>query len=369
MKTIVIHENQRGLLFKNGRYKRLLGAGKYRLWGGRTVEVCDLSQPLKPIHCGLEVLLADPALAPLVETVEVGDGELALHEVNGNFAGALSAGKHAFWRICSTHSFRVINVTDPRPEASIPSHILLALTPSVCMRIDVPAYHKALLLFNGQVQGMIESGAHYFWRNGTTVEAVEVDTRMIQLLIAGQELLTADKVTLRISLVCEYRVTDALRFLTELNDGAEQIRVSAQLALREYVGHRRLDEILENKEQIAEHLTAFLRERGHRWFVEIGEVNVKDVVLPGEIRDIMNTVLIAEKKAQANVIARREEVASTRSLLNTARLMEENPTLYRLKELEYVERICENVGNITLNGSGDLLAQLTSVLRGGASSV
>ena len=65
---------------------------------------------------------------------------------------------------------------------------------------------------------------------------------------------------------------------------------------------------------------------------------MKDIILPGEIRDIMNTVLVAEKRAQANVVTRREEVASTRSLLNTARLMEENPTLYKLKELEYIEK-------------------------------
>ena len=78
----------------------------------------------------------------------------------------------------------------------------------------------------------------------------------------------------------------------------------------------------------------------------------------------MNTVLIAEKRAQANVITRREEVASTRSLLNTAKLMDENQTLYKLKEMEFVERICENVGNISLNGNGNVLTQLTDILNG-----
>ena len=73
---------------------------------------------------------------------------------------------------------------------------------------------------------------------------------------------------------------------------------------------------------------------------------------------------LAEKQAQANVITRREEVASTRSLLNTAKLMDENQTLYKLKELEYVERICENVGNISLNGNGNILSQLTAILNG-----
>lgn len=60
----------------------------------------------------------------------------------------------------------------------------------------------------------------------------------------------------------------------------------------------------------------------------------------------------------------REEVASTRSLLNTARLMEENQTLYKLKELEYLQKICENVGSISVTGGGDLLAQLTKILKG-----
>ena len=89
---------------------------------------------------------------------------------------------------------------------------------------------------------------------------------------------------------------------------------------------------------------------------------IKDIILPGEIRDIMNTVLVAERRAQANVITRREEVASTRSLLNTARLMDENKTLYKLKELECLERICAQVGSINVAGGGALLEQLKALM-------
>ena len=106
-----------------------------------------------------------------------------------------------------------------------------------------------------------------------------------------------------------------------------------------------------------------LKEKEPQLFVQFCDAGVKDIILPGEIRDIMNTVLIAEKRAQANVITRREEVASTRSLLNTARLMDENQTLYRLKELEYIEKICENVGNITVNSGGDILSRLSTLLQ------
>ena len=85
-------------------------------------------------------------------------------------------------------------------------------------------------------------------------------------------------------------------------------------------------------------------------------------VVPGEIRDIMNTVLVAEKKAQANVIERREEVASTRSLMNTAKLMEENETLFQLKKLEYLERICNRVGEVSVSNGGNVLEQLSKMM-------
>lgn len=172
------------------------------------------------------------------------------------------------------------------------------------------------------------------------------------------------KVSLRINFVCNYRVTDYVKILTEIDDFAEQMHVAAQFALREYVGKYKLDEILENKAQMSEFVFAKLKAKEKELFVEITDAGVKDIILPGEIREIMNTVLVAEKRAQANVITRREEVASTRSLLNTAKLMDENQTLYKLKELEYVERICENVGNISLNGNGNILSQLTSILNG-----
>ncbi|GLB54193.1 hypothetical protein NBRC110019_32340 [Neptunitalea chrysea] len=79
------------------------------------------------------------------------------------------------------------------------------------------------------------------------------------------------------------------------------------------------------------------------------------------MKDIMNQVLIAQKQAQANVITRREETASTRSLLNTAKLMEENGMLYKLKEMEFVEKIAEKIGEITVSGNGNIAKQLMDV--------
>ena len=364
MKKIIITENQRGFLFDNGKFVKMLSAGKYFLFGGREVIVNQLDAPVNAGFCPIEKLLNYKEIASSITIVDVGDREIALHFVNGKFRSVLRQGKHAFWSIIDKHEFQMVDISTPYVSEDVPTYVFAKIPSVFYVKIEVAEYQKARLYFDRKLVGILEAGTYYFWQMGVKVEAGFVDTRLTQMNITGQEMLTADKVSLRINLVCNYRITDYVRILTEVDNFEEQMHVAAQLAIREFVGRYKLDEILENKDKMSECVFERLKAREGDLFVEITEAGVKDIILPGEIRDIMNTVLIAEKRAQANVITRREEVASTRSLLNTARLMDENQTLYRLKELEYVERICHNVGNINLTGEGDMLDRLAAVLRG-----
>jgi regulator of protease activity HflC (stomatin/prohibitin superfamily) len=366
MNKIIINENQKGLLFKNGKYVKLLDAGKYYLFGGRRVEIYNTKSELFSDRCDLEILLKDKNISDSTVTVEVKDEQIALHYVNGKFAHVLLTGKHTFWKASDEHEFQLIDVSTPEVDESVPKYVFSKIPTSVYTKVEVSDHEKAIVYFDKKLHRVLDSGTYYFWKTPIKVETFFVDMRLTQMDITGQEILTADKVTLRINFVCNYRVTDFLKITSEVDDFREQMHVASQLALREYVGKYKLDEILENKEEISEVVFKKLKEKEKDLFVEIKYAGIKDIILPGEIRDIMNTVLVAEKRAQANVITRREEVASTRSLLNTAKLMDENKTLYKLKELEYVERICENVGHISLNGNGNLLSQLTSVLNGKA---
>ena len=100
-----------------------------------------------------------------------------------------------------------------------------------------------------------------------------------------------------------------------------------------------------------------------RYGVRVNAIALKDIILPGDIRDILNQVVTAEKQAQANLIRRRKEMAATRSLLNTARLIEENPLLVRLKELEALEKIADEVEKITVVGGLNTLLEHTVTLR------
>jgi len=250
----------------------------------------------------------------------------------------------------------------------VPQYIFQMLPAAFYTKIEVAQYQKARLYFDRRLVRILDAGTYYFWKTSIRTDADLVDTRLTQMEITGQEIMTQDKVSLRINFVCNYRITDCVKILTEIDDYEEQLHVAAQLALRDFVGRQRLDDILASKDEMSKYVFERLRAKQSELFVEITDAGVKDIILPGEIRDIMNTVLTAEKRAQANVITRREEVASTRSLLNTARLMDENKTLYKLKELEHIEHICENVGSINLNGNSDVLSQLMSLMRTNAVS-
>ncbi len=363
MKTIIT-ERQRGLKFKNGKLAGMLGPGKYTTFGDTNIEVMQLEQPIDTYFCTLAVMLENKKLADAVTTVEVADNQLALHYVDGKFFGILKAGKYAFWKALGEHKFTFADISTPDVGEDIPRYIFSKIPAVYYTKVEVAEYQKARLYYNQKLVKILDAGTYYFWKNDVKVSAGLVDTRLIQLDVTGQEMLTQDKVTLRINFVCNYKINDFVKIVNEIDNYEEQLHVAAQLALRDYVGKYKLDSILENKQAISDVVFQKLKAKEKDLFITVHSADVKDIILPGEIRDIINTVLVAEKKAQANVITRREEVASTRSLLNTAKLMEENPTLYRLKELEYVERICENVGNINVTGSGDLLTQLGSILRG-----
>ena len=327
MKTI-INDNQRGLLFKNGRFVKLLPSGKHTLFGGRSVEICDLSKELSCATATLDVLLGDPEIRDQTAVAEVGDCQLALHFVNGKFSEALRRGKYAFWTVSDKHEFQIADLSSPVVSDDIPQYIFTKLPEMFYEKIEVCEYQKARLYFNRKFVKMLDAGIYYFWKTDVKVEADIVDTRLTHLDITGQEILTQDKVSVRVNFVCNYRITDYVKVLTDIDDYKEQIHVAAQLALRDYIGRYHIDDILENKDQMSEYVFRRLKEKEKDLYVEITDGGVKDIILPGEIRDIMNTVLIAQKQAQANVITRREEVASTRSLLNTAKLMDENKTLF-----------------------------------------
>jgi len=206
---------------------------------------------------------------------------------------------------------------------------------------------------DGKLDRVLGAGSYAFWKFNRYVAVELVDLRLQALEVSGQDILTRDKVGLRLNLSATWRYTDALRAYTQLQKPAEHLYRELQLGLRAAVGTRSLDELLENKTVIDEVVTERVRSRLDGYGVALDSVGVKDIVLPGEMKTILAQVVEAGKSAEANVIRRREETAATRSLLNTAKVMEDNPVALRLKELETLERVAERIDRISVFGGLD----------------
>jgi regulator of protease activity HflC (stomatin/prohibitin superfamily) len=361
MKRIRINTGKIGLVFRNGNYKNVVTEGAYWLLPNEDVFQYDMT---KPFHSSIDlnILLRDEQLASLLIIVEVADTEIALQYENKNFKSVLTPGRYAFWKGVTEYSFikadlSKIEITENIDIESIKRKELVPYI-RVC---KVHSFERAILFVDNKVNRVFEPGEYYFWKNAKEVSISKVDLRQLQLEISGQEILTKDKAALRINFYAQYKVVDISKALIENKEYEKQLYILMQLALREYVGTLSLDELLEKKESISTYVLTMLKDKTYNLGVEIRDCGVRDIILPGEMKEIMNQVLVAQKKAEANVIMRREETASTRSLLNTAKLMEENSMLFKLKEMEYVEKIADKINSISLSGGNQIIDQLKDI--------
>jgi hypothetical protein len=361
IKRIKIEAYQVGLLFENRKLAAVLQEGLHWTFGNKNVLIYDMNEAFQaPFE--LNILLQNQDLASMLEVVEVADNEIVLQFVNGNFKEILIPGRYAFWKGIVKNEFTRADLS----KIEITENIKVNLLEHAKMRyftrkFIVASNDKALLFVNGTFVKELKSGTHYFWNNAITIEVKTVDTRQQQVEISGQELLTKDKAGLRINFFVRYQVVDIMKALLDNKDFEKQLYVAMQLALRAFVGGLTLDELLARKDTIAEAILAEVTTKTEDLGLTISDAGIRDVILPGDMKEIMNQVLVAEKKAQANSIMRREETAATRSLLNTAKLMEENEMLWKLKEMEYVEKIADKIGEITISGGGNVIGQLKEI--------
>lgn len=365
----VVNTYEVGLLFKNNSFIKALAPKTYITmpFSKKWILSVDMADKFDPGY-ELALFLEDRILAEKLDVINLKDNEIALHYSDGNFCDIIASGQHAYFNTLKKHTFFVLDTNNP----FVPDEIDKSIFKNEYFKnegskyIDifiVPTGKLGILTMNGEFVTTLPAGTHYFLKGINSIEVKVVDIRKRLIEISGQELLSEDKVTLRMNFIFQYRITDAVKIAMEFDNFEQQLYTTMQLALREYVATRKLDQLLAEKHEIGTIILKEVKSKEEEFGVEFVEAGVKDIILPGDIKDILNTVLIAEKKAYANVITRREETASTRSLLNTAKLMDENKTLYRLKELEYLEHICDKVGNISLSSNAGVLEQLMSLIE------
>jgi regulator of protease activity HflC (stomatin/prohibitin superfamily) len=242
---------------------------------------------------------------------------------------------------------------------------VIVRSPYAAQTLDVCTVdrHKVGVTFqDGAFVETLPPGQYAWWKGMGDARVVDVDLREQTLDVAGQEIMTADKVTLRMNAVVTYRVVDARQSVVVADGATQSLYREAQLALRAVVAGRELDAFLTDKDAVTAEFEQAVRRRAGELGLEVVSVGVRDVILPGDMKELMNKVTEAKKAAEANLIVRREETAAMRSQSNTARLLADNPTLMRLRELEVLERIAASGKLNVILGEKGLAERVVNLL-------
>lgn len=356
IRRIRIRSFEVGLVFRDGDFATTLEPGTHWRFDPLSRERVRILSKRDPwlVDEYLDQIHKSGKLAGSVEIVDLHDFQRALVWVDGRFSKVLGPGLHAYWT--GERDVRVETVDALETQFQHAELSNMSQAESAHRHLDICCVERqcvGVLFIDGRYVDTFDPGHYAFWKNGSTSRLVEVDMRETTLDIAGQEIMTSDKVTLRMNAVVTYRVADPLAALTVANDAHQSLYREIQLVLRATIGARKLDEVLASKEEVAEEIEQTVRPKAQALGLAVVSVGVRDLILPGDMKELMNQVIEARTAAEAKLIVRREETAAMRSQANTAKLLADNPTLMRLRELEVLEKIAvDGKLNVVLGEKG-----------------
>lgn len=358
-----LSETQRMLVLRDGKIDTILTPGRHAV-AQKRVEISNYSISTPRFESPLvDVLVKDHR--DLVEEhffeVRTGPDEIAVVIRNGRAHGVITQDQNwLFWKDAGPWEIERIDVSETHAvPVKLAQRLLRSSLSRTLTSFEVASGKVGVLTIDGAEAGLLQPGTHWFWVLGRKHMVKLVETRWQTHEVTGQEILTKDRVTLRVNLSADYRVTDPLKATRSVKDFSEALHLAVQLAFRRTLGAVTLDALLADKLVVNTEAADAVRAEMAAIGIEVGEIALKDVILPGEMRELLNQVVAAQKEAEANVIRRREETNATRSLLNTAKVMSENPVMLRLKELEALETIAGKVERLTVhNGTEGLMGDI-----------
>ncbi len=357
MKSVRVKLDERVVLFRDGLPLRAFGPGSHTVWGFHFTELRFSTELL--------VFETSAAIRAVLPTEWYGEVALSSEERafvyrDGKPVLFLKPGTHRYWKVDETIRVVVLSVKEPLP--ALTAELIAVLPRDQYVDVTIREYERGLEYVQGRLSRTLGPGRYALWSHPEAkVDVQTIDLRLTQLALTGQELMTRDKVTLRLSLTVEFAIVDAALSAHAVASVKDALYLIVQLAARDFMASVTLDELLAGRDTMTRFLHEDATPKAARFGVRVERVGVKDVVLPGEMKTLLNRVIEAEKEAAANVILRREETAATRSLANTAKVMAEHPILLRLKELESLKEIASRIHEVRVVVGADGLKSLLPV--------
>lgn len=346
--------DERAVLLRHGLPVRALAPGRHVIFGfGVSTQVWKTTELVFSAPAEIRAVLPPDWF----EEITVSPAERAVVFQDRRPRAFLGPGTHRVWTVDESVLVQLFPVSEPMPLLT--KELAAVIPRDEYIDVLVQEHERGLLYVQGRQTSTLPPGRYALWSPPEArVTIALVDMRLQQLLLASQELMTKDKVTLRLTLTVEYAVKEPALATNTVAQLRDTVYLLGQMATRAYVASVTLDELLASRDAMTHALEGEVVPKAAALGVHVERVGVKDIVLPGEMKTLLNRVIEAEKEAAANVILRREETAATRSLANTAKVLADHPVLLRLKELESLKDIAERIKEVRVVVGADGLKTL-----------
>ena len=219
--------------------------------------------------------------------------------------------------------------------------------------VTVMEYQQGLRYNKGRYVGIVEPGR--YWVNPRTTKINIADVREQLMTISGQEVMSQDGVSLKLSIAIRYRVADAHRAYNEVENCHEVLYADLQIQLRTIVGGSPIEELLEKRSEFGQMLAQMGADGATRVGLELLGVEIKDIMFPGELKKVFTQVVKARQEGLATLERARGETAALRNLANAAEAVERNPALLQLRTLQALSTSTGNTFVINMGPPGQVI--------------
>jgi regulator of protease activity HflC (stomatin/prohibitin superfamily) len=214
-------------------------------------------------------------------------------------------------------------------------------------RVTILEYERGLRYSKGRFTAVMDAGQYWYMPFFTLIQKLDVRPRFVS--ITGQEVLSSDGVTLKVSMAANYEIIDPDVAINHVQSFSEALYLELQLALRKIIGANDIDTLLSNRKDMPKGLVESTEPRAAKLGLRLISVDLKDIMLPGKLKEIFAQVVSAKKESLAMLEKARGETAALRNLANAAKMMEGNPNLMQLR---LVQALGERSGNTLVLGVG-----------------
>lgn len=356
MNVLHVKEFELALVYENGHLTKVLESGRHRLWDlfkQIEVKMVNLEKPWLSDEL-LRTAMHSPLLKKRVTVIQLAENERALVKIDGRFDRVVGPGTHGLWHALFKVEVERFDITEVVFNHQQLNAIVNTNGAENWLTVKEVGHGQVGLLFEqGELKARFQPGVLALWKESGRRQFFTVEMRDQVMEVNSQDIMTSDKVSVRVSAILNYRVQDAEKCVSRVERVKDKLYRDLQMTLRELVGSLELDELLTSKDRLTEALTGQMKSTASYFGVEITGAGLRDIILPGEIKTLMNQVTEARKRSEANLITRREELAAVRTQMNTAKILDSSPILMRLKELEFLEKIAEKSDlNVILGEKG-----------------